>query len=99
MGRSLPTWTDRSPVPTPDPSPSARQFITAALPRLPAATAALLLLTQPAGALVLGYLLFDEQPSPLQWLGVLTVLAAVTFSSVRRRPAVHTRRHPQQEHP
>lgn len=59
-------------------------LISRSLPQLPAATTALLLLVQPAGALFLGYALFGETPVPLQLTGVLVVLAAVTWGSTGR---------------
>jgi drug/metabolite transporter (DMT)-like permease len=36
---------------------------------------------QPIGSLILGALILAENPSPLQLLGVLVVLGAVTFAT------------------
>ncbi len=51
--------------------------LTHALPRLPALTTSVLLLGQPCLTLVWGVLLFAEQPSAVQWVGVALVLAGV----------------------
>jgi drug/metabolite transporter (DMT)-like permease len=56
-------------------------LITISLPRLPAALTSLLLMIQPIGSLILGALILAENPSPLQLLGVLVVLGAVTFAT------------------
>lgn len=64
--------------------------IATALPRLPALDTSILLLLQPTLTVVWGVLLFREDPSPGQWLGVVLVLAGVALASIagaaRRRP-------------
>jgi drug/metabolite transporter (DMT)-like permease len=58
-------------------------LITMSLPRLPAALTSLLLMIQPIGSLILGAIIFGENPSVLQLLGVLIVLGAVIFATRR----------------
>ena len=58
-------------------------LITFSLPRLPAALTSLLLMIQPIGSMILGALIFAENPSMLQLLGVLVVLGAVVFATRR----------------
>lgn len=60
-------------------------LITSALPRLPAALAALLLLLQPAAALVLAAVFLAERPSVLQLLGAALVCVGVV-AAARARP-------------
>ncbi len=63
------------------------------LPRLRAIDTSVILMVQPGLTVVWGRLLFAEQPSPLQWAGVLAVLggvALVMFASARER--AHGRR-------
>ncbi len=55
-----------------------------ALPRLPAAETATIILLQPSLTLIWGALIFSERPSPLQMLGVLIVLAGVGFVAFTR---------------
>jgi drug/metabolite transporter (DMT)-like permease len=55
-----------------------------ALPRLPAAETATIILLQPALTMVWGAVIFDERPSPLQIAGALIVLAGVAFVTVVR---------------
>lgn len=52
-------------------------LIATALPRLPAVETSLLLLGQPALAVIWGMLLLDERLSPLQWAGAAIVLGGV----------------------
>jgi len=52
-------------------------FLSVSLPRLPAALSSLLLLLQPVGALVLGIVILDEDPSGIQFGGVALILAGV----------------------
>jgi drug/metabolite transporter (DMT)-like permease len=59
-------------------------LISASLPRLPAATTALLLTIQPIGSVALGVLLFSERPSALQLVGVLAILAGLVVTARRR---------------
>ena len=68
-------------------------LITSSLPRLPAAMSSLLLLLQPAGALVLADVVLHERPTPVQVIGALLVclgVLAVTWSTTSagrgRRP-------------
>jgi drug/metabolite transporter (DMT)-like permease len=65
-------------------------LITNSLPRLPAALTSVTLTIQPVGSVVLGVILLSEQPSALQLLGVVCVLAglvAVAAGSRRRASA------------
>ncbi|WP_344865280.1 DMT family transporter [Amycolatopsis ultiminotia] len=55
-------------------------LIAGALPRMPSATGAALMLLQPVGAVVFGIVLLGEQPSVLQLVGCAVVLAAVCFA-------------------
>ena len=52
-------------------------LIAHALPRLPAVDTSVLLLLQPMATVLLAYLLFAEDLSSVQWMGVLLVLAGV----------------------
>ncbi len=56
--------------------------ILVALPRLPALQTSIILLLQPALAVLWGYLIFAEVLSTVQWLGVGAVLAGVGMLSV-----------------
>ncbi|MEB2310625.1 MAG: DMT family transporter [Sorangiineae bacterium] len=58
-------------------------LIAIALPRLPALETSVLLLLQPACAMLWGYLLFDERLGPLQLLGSTIVLVGVAVLSLR----------------
>jgi drug/metabolite transporter (DMT)-like permease len=51
-----------------------------ALGRLPAATAAVVVLVQPVLAAVLGYLIFAEPMSPLQMIGAFVALGGVVLA-------------------
>jgi drug/metabolite transporter (DMT)-like permease len=60
-----------------------------ALPRLPAAETATIILLQPVLTMVWGMIIFEEQPSPIQLVGAGLVLAGVGFvamTSSRRTP-------------
>jgi drug/metabolite transporter (DMT)-like permease len=59
-------------------------LISASLPRLPAATTALLLTSQPIGAVLLGVIIFGERPSGWQLLGVSAILAGLVLTTRRR---------------
>lgn len=59
-------------------------LISVSLPRLPAALTSMLLLLQPVGALTLGALLLDEDPSVAQLLGVALILTGVVTATARR---------------
>jgi len=52
-------------------------LITSSLPGLPAAVSSLLLLVQPAGALVLAAVILGQRPTPVQLAGAVLVCAAV----------------------
>lgn len=59
-------------------------LISASLPRLPAALTSLILLLQPVAALVLGAVLLGEDPSTVQVIGVVVILAGVLVATSRR---------------
>jgi drug/metabolite transporter (DMT)-like permease len=66
-------------------------LITASLPRLPAALSSLLLLLQPAAALVLADVVLGQRPTVIQVLGAILVCAGVlAVTSGRPRPAAET---------
>jgi drug/metabolite transporter (DMT)-like permease len=81
-------------------------LITSSLPRLPAALSSLLLLLQPAAALLLAYLVLHERPTILQLAGAAAVCGGVLAASgavtlprtlprpFRPRPARPARRRP-----
>ncbi len=56
-------------------------LITSSLPRLPAAMSSLLLLLQPAGALVLADVVLREQPTVVQVIGAVVVCLGVLVAS------------------
>jgi drug/metabolite transporter (DMT)-like permease len=60
--------------------------ITSALPRLPAVETSIVLLAQPVGAVLWGWLIFGELLSGVQWGGIAMVLAGVTILSLRFGP-------------
>jgi drug/metabolite transporter (DMT)-like permease len=60
-------------------------LISASLPRLPAATTALLLTIQPIGSVVLAAMIFSESPSALQLAGVAAVLSGLVLTTAVRR--------------
>ena len=51
--------------------------ITSALPILPAVETSILLMLQPVGTVIWGFVIFAERLSPIQWLGAALVLAGV----------------------
>lgn len=55
-----------------------------ALPRLPAAETATIILIQPALTLMWGAIIFDERPSTIQIAGALVILAGVSFVALVR---------------
>lgn len=55
-----------------------------ALPRLPAAETATIILLQPALTMVWGAIIFDERPSALQIIGAVIVLSGVTVVALVR---------------
>ena len=59
-------------------------LISVALPRVPAALTSVVLMFQPAAAVVLAVLLVDENPSALQFLGVAVVLGGVVLATAER---------------
>ncbi len=65
-------------------------LITSSLPRLPAAMSSLLLLLQPAAALVLADIVLGEQPTLIQVLGAALVCSGVLAATwARSRPDGH----------
>lgn len=62
-------------------------LITSSLPRLPAALSSLLLLLQPAAALLLAYIVLDERPSLLQLGGAVLVCIGVLVVSLAAKPS------------
>jgi drug/metabolite transporter (DMT)-like permease len=60
-------------------------LIGSALPRLAAALGSVLIMVQPVGSVALGAILLGERPSPLQLVGVATILAGVLVASSGRR--------------
>ncbi|MFL5862169.1 MAG: DMT family transporter [Solirubrobacteraceae bacterium] len=72
-------------------------LISASLPRLPAAMTSVLLTVQPIGSVALAALIFAENPSVLQLVGVVLVLAALVAASRSPRPTpapAHSARSP-----
>jgi drug/metabolite transporter (DMT)-like permease len=61
-------------------------FISVSLPRLPAALTSVILTIQPVASVLLGIVLVDEQPSPVQLLGGATILAGLMLATLRRHP-------------
>ncbi|HMJ37489.1 MAG TPA: DMT family transporter [Baekduia sp.] len=59
-------------------------LISSSLPRLPAATTAVLLTIQPLGSVLLGVIIFSESPSVLQLAGVVAILAGLVLTTRRR---------------
>ena len=63
-------------------------LITSSLPRLPAAVTSVLLLAQPAGALVVSAVVLDEAPTPVQLGGATAILLGVVLATATRPRAV-----------
>jgi drug/metabolite transporter (DMT)-like permease len=64
-------------------------IITSSLPRLPAAIASLVLLLQPAAAMLLAYLVLGERPTLIQIAGAVVVctgVLAISLTTSQRRP-------------
>ncbi|HUZ52703.1 MAG TPA: DMT family transporter [Streptosporangiaceae bacterium] len=59
-------------------------FITSSLPRLPAALSSLLLLLEPAGAMVLAAIVLGQRPSPIQIAGAVLICGGMLI--VARSP-------------
>ena len=57
-------------------------LIAYAMPRLPAVETSVLLLLQPMATVLWGYLLFAEDLSNVQWLGVVLVLSGVALPAI-----------------
>jgi drug/metabolite transporter (DMT)-like permease len=60
-------------------------LISVSLPRLPAVLTSILLMLQPAAAVLLAVLLLSESPSSVQLAGVAVVLAGVAYATVKPR--------------
>jgi drug/metabolite transporter (DMT)-like permease len=60
-------------------------LITAALPQVPASLSSVVLTLQPVMAVVLAMLLVDEDPSEVQLLGILVVVAGIVLATSTRR--------------
>jgi drug/metabolite transporter (DMT)-like permease len=62
-------------------------LITAALPQVPASLSSVVLTLQPVMAVVLAMILVDEDPSSVQLLGILVVVAGIVLATAGgRRP-------------
>jgi drug/metabolite transporter (DMT)-like permease len=61
-------------------------LISVSLPRLPALLTSILLMIQPATAMVLGAVLLSESPSAVQVAGVLVVLGGIVVATAGPRP-------------
>ena len=59
-------------------------LISVSLPRLPAALTSMILTVQPVGSVVLGIVLLGEQPTALQLLGAVLILAGLVSVATRR---------------
>ncbi len=57
-------------------------LISVSLPRLPALVTSIILLAQPVATVVLARILLDEQPSPLQLVGVVLVVGGIALATV-----------------
>jgi drug/metabolite transporter (DMT)-like permease len=62
-------------------------LIASSLPRLPAALTSVTLTIQPVGSVLLGVVLLGEEPSALQLVGVVCILAGLVSVALRRAPA------------
>jgi drug/metabolite transporter (DMT)-like permease len=62
-------------------------LISVSLPRLPAVLTSVILTIQPVASVLLGILLVNEHPSPVQLLGAGTILAGLMLATLRRRPS------------
>lgn len=63
-------------------------LISVSLPRLPAALTSVMLTFQPLCSVIFAALLLDEDPSELQLVGVVFILAGLVVASLGRRPIV-----------
>ena len=59
-------------------------LIAVSLPRLPAALASVTLTIQPVGSVLLGVVLFGEDPTPLQLAGGVCILVALLSIAAQR---------------
>lgn len=62
-------------------------LITTSLPRMPAAVTSVLLTVQPVCSVLFAAILLDEDPSSLQLLGVVAILAGLVLASASRATA------------
>ncbi len=62
-------------------------LISSALPHIRAALSGLILLLQPALAFIWDVFIFKRHTTPLNWMGVVCVLAAIYFGTVRTKPS------------
>lgn len=62
-------------------------LVAVAAPRLASHAGAILLLLTPVGALVLGWAVLGERPSPLQLAGCAVILACGALATTRSRPS------------
>ena len=62
-------------------------LITAALPQVPASLSSVVLTLQPVMAVVLAMILVDEDPSAVQLLGILVVVAGIVLATAGGRRA------------
>jgi drug/metabolite transporter (DMT)-like permease len=60
-------------------------LISVSLPRLPSAVTSVVLTIQPVGSVLLGMVLLSEDPSSLQLIGVVFILAGLLLTTLRRR--------------
>ena len=66
-------------------------LITSSLPRLPASLSSLLLLLQPAAAILLAAVVLGERPSPLQLAGAVLVCAGILVATRTRGKSSRSR--------
>jgi drug/metabolite transporter (DMT)-like permease len=60
-------------------------LVNVALPRLPAALTSILLMAQPVVTISIAWVVLDERPSPLQFVGVALILGGIVVATARRR--------------
>lgn len=60
-------------------------LISVSIPRLPAVLTSIALMLQPVSTVFLGAVLLSEDPSPVQLLGVVTVIAGVAIATLKPR--------------
>lgn len=59
-------------------------LIAIALPRLPASMTSVVLTVQPVGSVLLGIVLLDQDPAPLQLAGVAVIVAGIVVATRSR---------------